>query len=256
MTMTINPMDLSGKRILITGASSGIGRACAILTARLGASVVISGRRSEALADTLKAFPSADGHLCVSDDLSTENAATRIVNSATAEGRLDGVVHAAGLELAAPIKMTDMSEARRLYEVNCLAFLELVKVCTGRRYANPGFSAVAVSSIAAFAGWNGVSAYAASKGGISACVRALAIELAPKGFRVNAVCPSNIKTPMFDRLTESLDEAHVRTAVIQKQPLGIGMPEQVASAVCFLLSQASSFITGVNLPVDGGYLAQ
>ena len=252
----MNPMDLTGKRILVTGASSGIGRACAIMAADLGAKVVLNGRRLSALEETRGQMKDSGGHLCVPADLSLTDSVDRIVASMVVNGKLDGLVHAAGLELAAPIKMTDIGEARKLYEINSLAFLALVKACAGRRTVNDGFSAVAVSSVAALAGWGGVSAYAASKGAVSACVRALAMELAPKGYRINAVCPSNIETPMFDRLTDGLEEENVRAVILPKQPLGIGKPEQVASAVCFLLSSASSFITGVNLPVDGGYMAQ
>lgn len=251
----MNPMDLTGKRILVTGASSGIGQSCAIMAADLGATVILTGRRAAALDNTRTSMKNPSDHLCTSVDLFSADAVEQLVSFATKAGKLDGIIHAAGLEVAAPIKMTDVNDARRLYEVNCLAFLALVKACAGRRTANEGFSSVVVSSVAAFAGWSGVSAYAASKGAVSACVRALAMELAPKGYRVNAVCPANIRTPMFERLTEMLDETSVRSAILSKQPLGIGIPSQVASAVCFLLSSAASFITGVNLPVDGGYLA-
>ena len=252
----MNPMDLSGKVILVTGASSGIGRACAVLAANLGATLILTGRREAMLDETRTSLQNSSNHLCIPADLSSSGSVEKIVSTATNRSRLDGLVHAAGLELAVPIKLTELGDARKLYEVNSLAFLELVKACVGRRTANVGFSAVAVSSVAALAGGSGYSAYAASKGALSACVRALAIELAPRGCRVNAVCPSNINTPMLTRLTEGMGEEYVTKAILHKQPLGIGQPEQVASAVCFLLSSAASFITGVNLPVDGGYLAQ
>lgn len=91
---------------------------------------------------------------------------------------------------------------------------------------------------------------------MSAAVRALALELAPKRIRVNAVCPSNIKTPMFDNLAGDVNDEKAIEELKSKQPLGLGTPDQVAYPVCFLLSDAASFITGTNLPVDGGYLAQ
>ena len=112
-----------------------------------------------------------------------------------------------------------------------------------------------MSSVSSTAGWAGGSLYAGSKGALDAAVRALAVELAPRRIRVNSVCPSHVRTPLFESLTSGMDEA-ARRALIARQPLGLGEPEQVASAICFLISDAASFITGVSLPVDGGYLAQ
>ncbi|MEG2063450.1 MAG: SDR family oxidoreductase [Kiritimatiellia bacterium] len=112
------------------------------------------------------------------------------------------------------------------------------------------------TSVAADAGYGGVSVYSASKGALSSSVRTLAIEFAPKGYRVNAVCPSNIDTPMWQTNATVINTEEQLKVLLARQPLGLGQPDQVASAVCFLLSDAASFITGANLPVDGGYLAQ
>ena len=121
---------------------------------------------------------------------------------------------------------------------------------------NGKFSAVAVSSVSAFAGWSGGSVYCASKGALSAAVRSLAVELAPKGIRVNAICPSNVKTPLYEAGAAQMNDGESLKTLLEKQPLGLGMPGQIADVAAFLVSDASRFVTGVNLPVDGGYLAR
>lgn len=249
----LNPMLLTDRRVLITGASSGIGRACAVMAAGLGASVVMTARRRAALEETLSLMEQPEKHRIVQGDLADS---AFLVDLASACGKLDGLVHAAGVSLAAPLRTTESEELRRVYQTNTFSFFELMKVFANRRNANSGFSSVAISSVAAFAGWGGVVAYAGSKGALSSMVRSLAVELAPQKFRVNAVCPSNIQTPMFDAMCQDIDKPAVLQAILPKQPLGLGTPEQVASVVCFLLSDAASFVTGVNMPVDGGYLAQ
>lgn len=248
-----NPMELTGKRILVTGASSGIGRACAIMLADLGASVVLTGRRADALDETWRQMRNKDAHLIYSCDITDANAIADLVKNS---GKLDGLVHAAGVGPMCPIGFVEEELVESVFKTNYYPFLELMKHYSRGKNRNEKFSAVAISSVAAFSGWGGVSVYAGSKGALSASVRALSMELAPKGVRVNAVCPSNIKTPMYEAGSKEMNTDESLKALLAKQPLGLGLPEQVASAVAFLLSDAASFITGVNLPVDGGYLAQ
>jgi len=223
-------VDLSGKRILVTGASSGIGRACADLLSQLGAMVVPVSRRSNAC------------------DLSDVASIGSMFAGVLEGGRLDGLVHAAGVMPLMPIGVVDYAETRRAFDVNYFAFLELMKHCSKAKAHNLGFSAVAIASVSSEVGWPAGSVYCGTKGALAASVRSLAIELAPKGMRVNAVSPSNIATPLHEGTPEDV--------LADNQPLGLGRPEQVAHAVAFLLSDAAGFITGVNLPVDGGYLAQ
>jgi NAD(P)-dependent dehydrogenase (short-subunit alcohol dehydrogenase family) len=143
-----------------------------------------------------------------------------------------------------------------VFKVNCFSFFELMKNYSKVKNRAEKFSAVVISSVSAFAGWQGGSVYCASKGAVSAAVRSLAIELAPKGIRVNAICPSNVKTPLYDQGATEINSEESLERLLSKQVLGLGMPEQIAEVAAFLLSEASSFVTGVNLPVDGGYLAQ
>jgi len=249
----MNFIDLQHKRILVTGASSGIGRACAIQAAELGASVVLTGRRSDALDETWRRMENQSSHTIIPGDIASPDFVKELAESA---GKLDGLVHAAGVCPAVPIGVIDSNALLDSVKINYFAFMELMKVYSKKKYANEGFSAVAISSVSAEVGWAGGALYSGSKGALSAAVRALALELAPKHTRVNAVCPSNIKTPMFDNLAGEMNDEAALAALKAKQPLGLGAPEQVAAPVCFLLSDAASFITGVNLPVDGGYLAQ
>lgn len=249
----LKQLELTNRRILVTGASSGIGRACAIAASQLGASVVLTGRRADALAETLHQMENQDRHIAYPCDICDASAVAGLVKSG---GKIDGLVHAAGIGPMCPIGFVDEDHIQSVMKTNYFAFLELMKHYSKAKNRLDRLSVVAVSSVSALAGWGGGVVYCGSKGALSASVRALAMELAPKGIRVNAVCPSNIKTPMYEAgSVEMNDEASLKI-LMAKQPLGLGMPEQVAGAVCFLLSDMASFITGVNLPVDGGYLAQ
>lgn len=249
----MNLLDLTGKRILITGASSGIGRACAVLCSELGASVILTGRRPDALAETLRLMKNQSMHIVFPCDICDSLAVSDLVR---VSGKLNGLVHAAGIAPMCPIGFIDDEHIQSIMRTNYFAFLELMKhYAKAKNRSNP-LSVVAVSSVSALAGWGGGVVYCGSKGALSASVRALAMELASKGVRVNAVCPSNIRTPLYVAGAEDMNGQDSLKALMAKQPLGLGEPEQVASAVAFLLSDAASFITGVNLPVDGGYMAQ
>ena len=248
-----NPMDLTGKRILVTGASSGIGRACAIMASRLGASVVMVARDAGRLEETLGQMP-AGRHQVFSFDLSVFEHYDELFNSCTAEQKLQGIVHAAGICPVMPVQIISLTMMREAMDINYFVFLELLKWFAKRRYSIGG-SVVGISSVSGVAGWTGGSLYGGTKGAMDSSVRSLAIELAPKNIRVNSVVPSNIRTPMLDELISVGGEETLRQIMV-KQPLGVGEPEDVAHAVAFLLSDAARFITGTQMVVDGGYLAQ
>ncbi|MFA6922350.1 MAG: SDR family oxidoreductase [Gallionella sp.] len=248
-----NPMDLTGKRILVTGASSGIGRACAILAGQLGASVVLVARDETRLAETVGQMPGGE-HMLMSFDLKELDRYEELFVRCASGQKLNGIVHAAGIGPAMPIQSVSLATMREVMNINYFAFMELVKWFSKKKYSSGG-SVVGVSSVSGSAGWQGVSLYSGSKGAMDSSVRSLAIELAPKKIRVNSVVPSCIRTTMNDEsISVGSDEAAKQ--ILAKQPLGLGEPEDVANAVAFLLSDAAKFITGTQLVVDGGYLAQ
>lgn len=248
----MKPYDLTDKRILITGASSGIGRACAICVAELGAHVILTGRRANALEETRKCCRGEE-HVLIAGDITMPEFVGEL---AECSGKIDGLVHAAGVAPMCPVGMLAREDVDIAMGVNYYSFLELMKFYSRKKYRGDHLSVVAISSVSFAAGWAGGVVYCGSKGALSSCVRALSMELAPKGVRVNAVCPSNIRTPLYEAGASDMNGEDALMGILKKQPLGLGEPEQVAWPVCFLLSDAASFITGVNLPVDGGYLAQ
>ena len=148
----MNPFNLTGKRILVTGASSGIGRACAARAAELGASVVLTGRRESALNDTLAQMPDADRHDVVAGDIGDPSFVRTLLDQVA---KIDGLVHAAGVCPAIPIGVADTAAIVDSMRVNYFAFMELMKLCSRRKYANDGFSAVAISSVSSEVGWSG-----------------------------------------------------------------------------------------------------
>jgi len=245
--------SLAARRILITGASSGIGRATAILAAGLGAEVVLVARRVDELEVTRKMMSGPDRHTVIAGDL-TDGDFVRDLVAKT--GPCDGFVHAAGIAPIAPAGLVSDNLLAQTGRLNCGAFIELMNGFAKKsNRRGETFSAVVVSSVAARSGWAGGTAYCATKGAVSAAVRALAVDLAPQGVRVNAVSPSGIATPLYDAQARMNPEA-AANHIAATQPLGLGKPEQVAAPICFLLSDAASFITGADLPVDGGYLAR
>lgn len=247
----MSPFSLDGKRILVTGASSGIGRACAVRAASLGASIIATGRRDTALQETISNCEGA-GHQIEVGDIADPEFIKKLVEKS---GKIDGFVHAAGIGPMCPVGMLTQDHVESVMRTNYYSFLELMKYYSKNKYRNGKLSVVAISSVSAESGWGGVVVYCGSKGALSSSVRALSMELAPRGIRVNAVCPSNIRTPLYESGASEMNDEVALKELLKQQPLGLGEPEQVAWPVCFLLSDASSFVTGVNLPVDGGYLS-
>jgi len=257
-------MRLKGKVALITGAASGIGRATALLFAQEGAKVMcadIDGEGARATAQEIAARGGEAAH--VQADVSQEEDARRMVQ-ATVErfGRLDVLFNNAGVESAMPLTEVPEEEWDRVIGVN------LKGVYLGCKYAIPemlktgGGAIVNTASGAGLLGVAGLTTYCASKGGVVLLTKALAVEWARAGIRVNAVCPGVIRTPMVERAIErgdmgrGQDREEVWRRLGEVHPMGrYGQPEEVARAVLFLASDEASFITGVALPVDGGWSA-
>ena len=249
--------DFEGRVAIVTGAANGIGRATALAFAREGASVVVADVDSagEAVAREIEAAGAAA--IFVPTDVSNADQMQRLVAGAEERfGRLDYLFNNAGIEGAqAPTADATIENWHRVIEVN------LSSVFYGMKFAIPailragGGAIVNNASVAGLVGFEGVSAYTASKGGIIQLTRTAALEYATQGIRVNCVCPGVIETPMIQRFTGGAPEA--TAAMAQMQPLGrMGRPEEIASTVLYLCSDAASFVTGVAFPVDGGFVAR
>ena len=247
-------MSLEKRRILVTGASAGIGRATAILCSKLGADVVLVGRNLTELNKTFSLL-SEGKHLLLSYDLSDIANIEKLMNECIANGdKLDGLVHSAGVNAIAPLGTLNYKKMVNVMNINYFAFMELTKQYSKHKYSNGG-SIVVISSVSSVAGTKCTSLYCGSKGAIDSSVRSLSLELVHKNIRINSVLPSYIDTDMYSAVAE-LAGTEAREQIVSKQILGLGRTEDVANAVAFLLSDASRFITGSSLVVDGGYLAQ
>ena len=251
-----NPFSLVGQRILITGAGSGIGRATAELASSMGALVVLCDINADALAKTREICPGETELLCV--DLTDVEALKAGVGDIVKKiGKLTGVAHIAGIPSIVPLKMVDRSCYDHVGHVNAYAGLHLAQLLSDRRIgdASTGASLVLVSSCYANVGSAANVCYAASKGAVQSITKALAIELAPKGVRVNCVAPGFVKSEMMANTGSMFDASH-EEEVERLMPLGIGVPSDVAGMIVCLLSPASKWCTGSIIAVDGGFTAQ
>ena len=249
-----NPMSLAGRRILVTGASSGIGSGCAQVLSRLGARLVLVGRNEERL-QALLAEMEGEDHLAVPFDLSDiETIPVWLKDLAQTGGPLNGLVHSAGVELTRPLQIMKFSEYRELMTINLDAAVALAKGFRQRGVATRPASLVLIASVGGMVGQAGHAAYAASKGGVIALARSLALELVRDGLRVNTISPGLVETKMAAKMFSELPVAQIEK-IQGMHPLGIGQVEDVAHAVAYLLADTGRWVTGSNLVVDGGYTA-
>lgn len=250
----INPMELSGRTILITGASSGIGRATSILLSQLGARLILAGRNKERLDQTALQLEGSDHSIEAFDLTDIDGISQWLKAVASRVGALDGLVHSAGVHITRPLRFLSDESVQEVMSINFGAGLALAKGLRQKGAYNAGASIVYLSSVMGLVGQPGVAAYAASKGAIVALTKSLAMELARDGIRVNCVAPAQVKTEMAEAMQESLSQEQI--AVIEAMhPLGIGTPLDVAYAIAFLLADTGRWITGTTLVVDGGYTA-
>lgn len=254
--MSDTPFHLTKKNILITGASSGIGRQCAIHCCELGANVVLLGRNQERLAETKELLPVGSQSISFSVDLTSFDTLSQVFKDAVEKmGPLDGLIHCAGISTTLPLRALKTEKVEHLLRTNVTTAVELSRLFTKKAHLSAsGGSIVWLSSVMGMVGEVGKTAYSLSKGALLAGAKSLALELAAKNVRVNCVSPGVVKTPMSDQAVYS-QSTTAREKITERHPLGLGHPEDVAHACTFLLSDAAGWITGVNLPVDGGYTA-
>lgn len=253
-------MQLKDKVALITGGASGIGRATALLFAKEGARVAIADRDEPRSLETQRLIEDTGGHaLVVSMDV-TDEASIEVGVAKTIErfGRLDILFNNAGvLGRQSMLKLHDltMAEYDRMMDVNFRGVVFVAKHAIRAMLKNGGGAIVNTSSMSGLIGMPGQGIYAASKGAVAALTRQMAIDYAPLKIRVNAVAPGYIQTPMLEAIRPG-DAQSLYRVMEQKTPIGrMGRPEDIAQAVLYLASDASSFVTGAVLVVDGGYTA-
>lgn len=251
----INPMDLSGKNIMVTGASAGIGRGIAVYLSNLGANVIMIARNEERLKEVYDELEPGN-HSYYPVDLSDLGGIADMMDTACPNGlQLNGLVHAAGISLTIPIQFLKMSDVQNIMTVNFYSFVELVKHFSKRKLDEKGGSIVAISSISSKVGARGLTAYCASKAALESGIRAMALDLASRKIRINSVSPAMIETQIYSDLRELVNDQNFEANLKKRQILGLGKPEDVAYATAFLLSDSAKFITGTSIYADGGYLS-
>lgn len=244
MTGSIDPFSLEGRHILITGASSGIGREIALQCARMGAKVSITARNTERLQETLTQLGSL-GH-AMAADLAIESDLEQLAQTVQP---LHGLVHAAGVSQLVPFRMARAKHLSDTFNSNTLAPLLLTQKLAAGRKLLPKASIVFIAAVASHAGPVASAAYAASKSALLGASRSIAEDLARQGIRVNCIAPGYVQTPMLEALGQSGANLQERTAWA---PLGLGQPDDIAHAATFYLSDASRSINRGYFMVDGG----
>ena len=243
--MIYNPFNLQDKTILVTGASSGIGRVIAIECSKMGANLVITGRNEFRLQETLTLLHN-QGHVSIISDLSDKEGLDALIEQLPL---LDGVVHCAAILKKLPLKFINEKAWQETMETNLFAPALLSQRLVKKNKIKDASSIVFISSIAATIASFGNISYMASKGAINSLSRGMALELASKKIRVNTVQPALIQTNLTDK---ALSEEDLKNYLL-KFPLGrFGKPEEVAYAVIYLLSDAAQWVTGTSITIDGG----
>ena len=252
----MNPMDLTGQRVLVTGASSGIGRDTAVLLSELGAEVILVGRNEERLVETLDLMAPGNHHISAFDLRCHDETGSWMKKIASERGEINGLVHCAGISEICAVRYLEIESVENLLSINLTAAVSLAKAfrIKGVRSKQPP-AIVFLSSVASLGGTAGQSCYAASKAGLLGLSRALAVEFSREKIRVNSVVPGWVKTEMTEEIMDKLISEQQVAAVDAKHPLGIGNPRDVSHAIAFLLAETGQWITGSSLVVDGGYLA-
>jgi NAD(P)-dependent dehydrogenase (short-subunit alcohol dehydrogenase family) len=240
-----DPFCLTGKRILVTGASSGIGREIAISCSQAGAEVVITGRNEDRLESTFAALEGT-GHKKIIANLDRQEDIDYLVAET---GVLNGLAHAAGMSRLVPLRMMNRAHITETFAANTFAPMLLTRGLLAKKSLAQGSSIVFVASVASHIGPMASTAYAASKSALLGMVRSMGQEVAKQGMRANCIAPGYVRTPLLDGLQGSGGNME---NLFDLTPLGMGEPEDVAWAALFFLSDASRWITRNYFIVDGG----
>lgn len=246
MADLFNPFSLVGKTILVTGASSGIGRAIAVTCAKMGASVIITARNEQRLSETLNMMPKGE-HLVIRADLTKQEDRDALVSALP---KLDGLVQCAGVGNRVLCKNISRDDINRVFMPNVEAPILLQTAILSSKKINKSASIVFVASRAYDAPSIGNATYSASKGAIISYAKCLALELAPRLIRVNCICPGMVWTDLI--IKGGVDEEQLKQSQLTYPLKRFGQPEDVANLAIYLLSDASSWMTGSSLDISGG----
>ena len=248
--------NLKNRNIMVTGASSGIGKQCAITFSQLEANVILIARNEERLKETYNKLEKGN-HLIISQDITKYAKLEEIVNAAVDKiGKISGFVHSAGIEMTLPLRSMQPSYYEKMFSVNVIAGFELARIISKKKYLSErGASFIFISSVMGILGQAGKVGYCLSKGALLPGAKAMALEIAKKNIRVNCILPGVVETEMTNKMFNSLPEES-KKSIINVHPLGLGKPEDIAYACVYLLSDSARWVTGTNLIIDGGYSAR
>lgn len=248
-----NLIDLTDRRILVVGASSGIGKRTAITLSNLGAKLVLAAIDEEGVKQALTEL-SGEGHAAYFVDAGKLDGIEEFVKTIVEKhGPLDGFVYSAGLGTAVPLALSKPEKVQNTFNVNFFGFFEMVRqVCKKGRY-NEGLRIVGVSSCASLRGDKSKAIYSSTKSAMDSAVRCIAKEVADKGICINTVAPAMTATELYHKFVEKYGEdSDTNRELTGRQYLGIAETQDIANAIAFLISPAARFITGITMPVDGG----
>lgn len=248
----INPFSLEGKTILVTGASSGIGRGIAIECSKMGAKLILNGRNIDRLKETLSMLD-GEGHQVLAADISKQKEIDGLISDVPV---LDGCVLCAGIPQVCPVKHFKRNDIEDILNVNTVAPIMITSGLLKKKKIRKGASVVLIESISGvFVGTKGDVSYNASKAALNGFLKGSALELAGQGIRINAVNPGLVPTNILNLTNEMFAESHHTDIMVNSYPLKrYGTPEDIAYGCIYLLSDASSWVTGTNLIIDGGYI--
>lgn len=253
--MTFQPDLLAGRRVFVTGASSGLGRTAAVACATHGAELILSGRDADRLEETRAALPGS-GHRCAVAEFTDADAAADLVKRVAGEaGPLDGIFHAAGVSQARAVRLVKQQHIDDVFRTAVDGSFGILRAAGSKGIMRDGGSVVLMSSISSQRGYDGMSVYSAAKAAVDAMVRSAALEFAGRAIRVNSIVAGAVYTEMYAREVERMGPDWI-AGIGAKHPLGFGQPDDIAATVLFLLSNAARWITGTAMVVDGGYTAR
>ena len=253
----MNPFSLENRNIVITGAASGIGRQCAVTCAAMGARLILFDLNQEGLEATVELVERKNEHyLCVTDLTDYKKVSQLLAEAVEKSGRINGLLNCAGISNTLPLKSATPELVEKFFRINVLTGYFMTKEVTKMgNLSKEGASIVFFSSVAGSFGQPGKSIYGMTKGALVAGTKSLACELAPKKVRVNAISPGVVITPINANLPHIADPEK-RKETENLHLLGLGETTDIANACVYLLSDASKWVTGTNLFIDGGYSAK